>query len=68
MIVKRLRARLRSNREVRLEIDEGRNKHLRWTAIDVETGQQACRSVGWRFDSQAEAIEHAKDYMDVEDE
>ena len=66
--VKTLKAKLRSDREVRLEIDMGANNHYRWTAIDPETDAHACRSVGWGFDTVEDAVEHAKDYLDVEDE
>lgn len=66
--IKSLKARLRTDRIVRLAIDQGNNKHYRWTAIDVEDGRQACRSVGWRFDTVEDAVNHAKNYMDVEGE
>ena len=63
--VKRLRARLRSNKEVVLVFDIGANCHYRWTAWGVESGRMEVRSVGWRFDTIEEAERHAMDYCDV---
>lgn len=65
---KQLRARLKSNREVYLEIDEGNNNHFRWSAYDVEHHTLELRSPGWGFDTPEDAVEHAKEYMDVEGE
>ena len=67
--IQKLKARLKSNREVYLEIDySDSNKHYRWTAWDVEHKTREARSPGWSFDTPADAIQHAQDYMDVEGE
>ena len=64
--VRRLRARLRSNKEVDLLFDMApRNRRYRWTAVGVESGRIEVRSPGWRFATIDEARAHAEDYCDV---